>query len=103
MDTSGRRASGWVARPESSKGVRALQIVHALRKASWRATPKRPGRMQGGCFFIASFDRVAGAESSKPRHAVQNLGFLRSAPVTLGLFEGFNSWLCFLERLNSLI
>jgi len=34
----GYAASAWVARPESSKGVECLQSVHALRKASGRAT-----------------------------------------------------------------
>jgi hypothetical protein len=29
---------GCVARPESSKGVEALQVCHALRKASERVT-----------------------------------------------------------------
>jgi hypothetical protein len=32
--------SCWAARSESSKGVQSLQILHALRKASGRATLK---------------------------------------------------------------
>src|SRR6266851_1211506 len=40
---SGERGESWVARPESSKGVGAVQAPHALRKASERATQQPEG------------------------------------------------------------
>jgi len=53
---------GWVARPESSKGVEALQVFHALRKASGRATRGR-----------SSSDRLSANE-----HSLFGLSFLRN-------------------------